>query len=80
MDKKIFDENLRMYGGRYKIGCEYFDYFLESLMDDSQAFINKLETSLFDYVNWYKEFRDYSSIGHCSPIECKAMLYEKKLS
>ena len=58
MDKKIFDENLRMYGGRYEIGCEYFDYLLESLMDDSQAFINKLNNKnanlpevYIDYIN-----------------------------
>ena len=39
----------------------------------------ELETSLFDYVNWYNKFRVHSSLGYLSPIEYKAILSEKKL-
>ena len=58
MDKNIFDENLRMYGGRYEIGYESFDYLLESLITDSQAFIKNLINEnanlpevYIDYIN-----------------------------
>ena len=40
----------------------------------------ELETSLFDYVNWYNKFRVHSSLGYLNPIEYKAFLSEKKLS
>lgn len=33
--------------------------------------LNQLETELFDYVNWYNNFRSHSSLQYLTPVEFK---------
>ena len=33
----------------------------------------ELETELFDYVNWYNNFRIHSSLNYLTPVEYKVV-------
>ncbi|WP_414738581.1 IS3 family transposase [Macrococcoides caseolyticum] len=33
--------------------------------------LNQLETELFDYVNWYNNFRPHSSLHYLTPVAFK---------
>ncbi|WP_411268482.1 IS3 family transposase [Macrococcus capreoli] len=33
--------------------------------------MNQLETELFEYVNWYKNFRSHSSLKYLTPVVFK---------
>ena len=39
-----------------------------------------LELELFDYVNWYNNHRIHGSLGYLTPVEYKALAFDKKLS
>lgn len=69
-----------------KKGCPYDNAVAESMYKILKTeFINnkifnsleELETSLFDYINWYNNYRIHSSLNYVSPVEFRNNVREK---
>lgn len=72
-----------------KKGCPYDNAVAEAtfkIIKTEFAFnrrfesLDELKWELFDYVNWYNNYRIHGSLNYLTPIEYKKMMSEKKVS
>ena len=69
----INDERLKEYNPHYDLNMalEQQDIKKEFAFNRKFESFEELETELFDYVNWYNNFRIHSSINYLTPVEYK---------
>ncbi len=82
-DNKLIDEVLKTFNIKRSLstkGCPYDNAVAEATMKAIKTeFIkqmkfedlNQLETELFDYMNWYNNFRPHSSLHYLTPVAFK---------
>ena len=82
---KIIDEVLKTFNidrSLSKKGCPYDNAVAEAtykIIKTEFAFnrifksFEELETELFDYVNWYNNFRIHSSLDYLTPVEYRVV-------
>lgn len=82
-DNKLIDEVLKTFEIERLLstkGCPYNNAVAEETMKALKtefvkqmefASLEQLETELFDYVNWYNNFRPHSSLQYLTPVAFK---------
>ncbi|MDO0971497.1 IS3 family transposase [Staphylococcus haemolyticus] len=82
-DNKLIDEVLKTFEIERSLstkGCSYDNAVAEATMKAMKTEfvkqmkfenLEQLETELFDYVNWYNNFRPHSSLQYLTPVAFK---------